>query len=107
MMPVQIRISVAVGSLLLASIAHKLVENPVRFHPALVKNARLSLGLGAALMVVSLAVSLVVIRYGNQLGKSLALEPVTKANLDLSDLPQRQCASDAEDIGVKVCSFGD
>jgi peptidoglycan/LPS O-acetylase OafA/YrhL len=50
-------LSAALGSLLLAALTHRLIENPIRFHPRLVQRPWLSLALAACTTALCVSVS--------------------------------------------------
>lgn len=101
------RILAAVAGLGVATIAHNVFENPLRFQPRLVRSPLLSLAFGAALMAVSLSAALVTVRFANHLADLPNMRAISIATEDISTLHRDECVSLARDSGVKVCSFGD
>jgi peptidoglycan/LPS O-acetylase OafA/YrhL len=101
------RILAAIAALGVATIAHNIFENPLRYQPRLIRNPLLSLGFGGVLMAVSLSAAIVTMRFANRLAVRPEMRAITAAIEDVSGIRREECVSLAQDSGVKVCSFGD
>lgn len=97
---------VAAAALAVATLAYRFYENPIRFAPRLTRHAGLSLGLGAAITIVSLAAATVTLDIGHGLAAEPSLKAITASAEDLGR-PPPACVSLAEEREVKTCSFGD
>jgi peptidoglycan/LPS O-acetylase OafA/YrhL len=100
------KITVAAASLVFAAITHRLIENPIRFHPYLVKRPALSLYLAAALTFCSLSAAFLCMRLGVRLANAPEMTAITAAIDDIGKLPLQQCASPLESSEVRSCLFG-
>ena len=96
----------ALGSLLVASVTFQLVERPVRRHPRLVKRPRLSLGLAAGVVALTVAVANALVVRGAQLATDAQYQAIGAATTDVGDLPQRECVNQGRSTEVKICEFG-
>ena len=96
----------AAASLALAGITHHFVENPIRFHPYLVKRPALSLYLAGVVTLSSFGAAFLSIRVALRLEKAPAMKIITDAIEDISNLPRQQCVSLGESSDVKTCVFG-
>ncbi|MFN8517752.1 MAG: SGNH hydrolase domain-containing protein [Chloroflexia bacterium] len=97
----------ALAALGAAGATHVLVENPIRFHPSLVRSTRRSFAMAAALMVVSVGASAALVRLGAQRANTPAMAAITAAATDLGRLPREECLPRPSSGEVRVCSFGD
>lgn len=95
------------ASLLAAWLTHAIVENPVRFHPRLVKRQGLSLSLAAVLMVVTIGLCLVSHRASKVSGMAPG-QRVLQAVIDADHpLARERCVSDFREVRVRECTYGD
>ena len=101
------KLAAAGASLLVAFITHTLVENPIRFHPRLVKSPALTLALAAVVTVCSLSSAFLSMRFAAHLADAPQMKAITAAVDDIAKLPRLQCVSLAESSEVKSCVFGD
>ena len=99
--------AVALAALAVAWITHTLVENPIRFHPYLVKRVALSLYLGGALTLCSLTAAFLSMRYAVKLAKAPEMRTITAAVDDIAKMPRQECVSLGDSPEVKTCTFGD
>jgi peptidoglycan/LPS O-acetylase OafA/YrhL len=90
-----------------AALAHRWVENPIRFHHRLVDRPRLTLAFGAMLMVGSLSIAQLSIRVANGLTADRTLRQIAAAAGDIADMPRAQCVSLGRSAEVRTCTFGD
>jgi peptidoglycan/LPS O-acetylase OafA/YrhL len=100
------RIVAALAALVVAAVAHYLVENPLRFQPRLVRSPILSLGFGGVLMAMSLSAAFISLRFAARLATAPAMQPITAAVNDIADMERERCVSLAQVTEVKTCSFG-
>ena len=100
------KIIVAAASLAVAGITHRLVENPIRFHPYLVKRPALSLRLAAVLTFCSLSAAYLCMRLGVRLANAPEMTAITAATYDITKMPLPQCASYLASSEVRSCAFG-
>jgi peptidoglycan/LPS O-acetylase OafA/YrhL len=100
------KIAVAAGSLAVAGITHRLVENPIRFHPYLVKRPALSLCLAAVLTFCSLSGAFLCMRLGVRLANAPEMTTIKAAIDDMGRLPVQQCAGLLGSPEVRSCVFG-
>src|ERR1044071_5244454 len=96
----------AAAALGVAALTHHVLENPVRFHPALVRRPALSLGLGASLMAVLFLGSMAAIRFANRLSDSPSMKALDAASTDIGSMPRDKCVSRGRSPDVKSCAFG-
>ena len=99
--------AVAAASLAVAGVTHHFVENPIRFHPYLVKRAVLSLNLAAVVTLCSLCAAFLSMRYAVRLGNAPEMKTIIAAVNDVAKMPRQQCVSLGESPEVKTCVFGD
>jgi peptidoglycan/LPS O-acetylase OafA/YrhL len=100
------RIVAALAALVVATVAHYLVENPLRFQPRLVRSPILSLCFGGALMALSLTAAFISLRFAARLATAPAMQPITAAANDIADMERERCVALAQVREVKTCSFG-
>ncbi len=100
------KIIAAAAALAIAGITHHLIENPVRFHPYLIKRPALSLYLAAAVTLCSLSVAFLSMRFAVQLANAPDMKALEAAVGDIADMPRQQCVTLGESSAVKTCVFG-
>jgi peptidoglycan/LPS O-acetylase OafA/YrhL len=100
------KIVAALAALLVASVAHYAVENPLRFQPRLVRSPILSLGLGGVLMALTLGAAFISLRFAARLATAPAMHPIAAAVNDIADMERERCVSLGQATDVKTCSFG-
>jgi len=100
------RIVAALAALVVATGAHYLIENPLRFQPRLVRSPILSLAFGGVLMALSLSAAFISLRFAARLASAPAMQPITAAVNDIADMERERCVSLTEETEVKTCSFG-
>lgn len=93
------------AALAVASIAHRYIENPLRFHPVLVRRSIASLTVGGGLLAVLFGASLMTIRFANRLAATPAMKSIAMAAADIASMPREQCVS-LGNSGLKTCDFG-
>src|SRR4029077_18322967 len=81
----------AAASLAVAWITHHFLENPIRFHPYLLKGPGLSLCLAAALTVCSLSAAFLSIHFAVGLANAPEMKKIAAAVEDLSVMPIQEC----------------
>jgi peptidoglycan/LPS O-acetylase OafA/YrhL len=99
------RIFAVAASLLLAAITHRVVENPIRFHPYLVARPIRSICCGAAITIVSLTAAVISMRYASRISNTPEMKAVTASIDDIARIP-RPCVALEESPDVKTCVFG-
>jgi peptidoglycan/LPS O-acetylase OafA/YrhL len=100
------KIAAAILSLLMATVTHKLIENPIRFHPALVQRPVRSLYMAGMVTLFSLGIAFLCMRLANRLAHVPGMQAIMAAADDISSLPREQCVSLGESGEVKSCVFG-
>lgn len=98
--------AVAAASLVVATITHHLVENPIRFHPHLVKRPTFSLYLAVAVTLCSLSIAFLSLWLAARLANSPEMKSITAAVDDIAKIPRQECVSLGESPEVKKCVFG-
>jgi|KBSSwiStaDraftv2_1062776.scaffolds.fasta_scaffold09640_5 peptidoglycan/LPS O-acetylase OafA/YrhL len=101
------KIAAAAAALAVAGVSHHFVENPIRFHPYLMKRPAFSIYLAAALTLCSFGAAALSTRFADQLANTPEMKTVTAAVDDIANMPRQQCVSLGETADVKTCIFGD
>jgi peptidoglycan/LPS O-acetylase OafA/YrhL len=96
----------ATAALAVACITHRYVENPIRHNPYLKTHSRLSFALGAALVAMCLAASMLSLRFAAHLADTPKMKALVAASADFATLPRRQCVSADGSSAVTTCTFG-
>ncbi len=104
--PVVGKVIVGAASLGAASLTYRLVEQPVRKHPQLIRRTVLSLLLAGGTAVGAAALAFLVIRRGEHLALEPSMRPITAASMDIADLPRERCVSLGQSTQVRSCIFG-
>jgi peptidoglycan/LPS O-acetylase OafA/YrhL len=97
----------AAGALAAAALAFALVENRIRFHPALLPRPLLSLALAAVLSVAGLMFGLGSHEHAARLLSQQPQRSFAKAVLDGPSLKRRGCFMSEARKGLRQCVFGD
>jgi len=97
---------VGAGSLAVAGVTHHFVENPIRFHPYLIKRPALSLYLATVITLCSLSLAFLSMRFAVRLANAPEMKTIEAAVGDIADMPRQQCVSLGESSDVKTCVFG-
>jgi peptidoglycan/LPS O-acetylase OafA/YrhL len=105
--PVVGKVIVGAASLGAASLTYRLVEQPVRKHPQLIRRTALSLLLAGGTAVGAAALAFLIIRHGEHLAHEPSMRPITAASTDIADLPRERCVSLGQSTEVRSCIFGD
>jgi peptidoglycan/LPS O-acetylase OafA/YrhL len=105
--PLAGKISVAAASLGVAAATHHLFENPIRFHPYLVRHPAFCIGLAAMVTVISLSVAAVSLRLAGRLASAPGMKAIAAAADDIAAMPRQQCVALGESAAVKTCVFGE
>jgi peptidoglycan/LPS O-acetylase OafA/YrhL len=100
------KVATAVASLAVAAASYHFVENPVRFHPILLKRPALSVALAGVVTLCSLSVAFLTMSFAGQLAKEPKMKPITAAINDVTRLPRQDCVSGLQSVEVKICQFG-
>jgi peptidoglycan/LPS O-acetylase OafA/YrhL len=101
------RVACAAGSLALAELTFRTVENPVRRSPALLASTAKTLRLGAALTLAGVvAASLWQVR-ATRAVRAPAQAALLAATTDRGRIYDRPCVSGLSHAGVLECAFGD
>ena len=101
------RLACAAGSLALAELTFRVVENPVRRSPALLASTAKTLWLGAALTLAGVgAASLWQLRAARA-ARAPAQAALLAATTDRGRIYDRPCVSGLSHAGVLECAFGD
>jgi peptidoglycan/LPS O-acetylase OafA/YrhL len=97
----------ATGALAAAAVAFALVENPIRFHPALLPRPGLSLALAAVLSLAGLVFGLGSQEYSGRLLSQQPQRSFARAVRDGPALTRRGCFMSEARKGLRQCVFGD
>ncbi|GAB3403933.1 acyltransferase family protein [Flindersiella endophytica] len=91
-----------------AWLTHKLVENPVRFHRALVRRPGRALGVGAGLTLAGAATGLLLVAViaVRQIAPGITPDPLA-ATKDVPDSYARGCQVNGESAEPVSCTYGD
>ncbi len=101
------KISVALASLGVAAVVHHLFENPIRFHPYLIRRPALCVGLASVVTVISLIVATASLRFAGRLANAPVMKTIAAAAAnDIAAISRKQCVASAESAAVKTCVFG-
>jgi len=101
------RLLTVLAALGVAAIAHRLVENPIRFSRYLVARPALTLGLAMALTLCSTGLAYWLRRASVSMAESPALQRIAAASVDLPPLPRDRCYPSGMEADLRVCEFGD
>lgn len=101
------RLLCAALSLVVAAIANRLVENPIRFSPYLVKRSGLSLRLALGLTFCTSVLCLAVGATAKYLQNSPTQAPFTEAYNDFPQVYSDGCHAGYENLDSPECVFGD
>lgn len=106
-LPLPGKMAVAAISLAVAALSHHFIERPIRFHQALVTRPALSVGLAAAVVLLSLGTALLSIKFAEDMANEPRMRAITAAaqttNRALTD---QNCYPSLESPDVKQCDFG-
>jgi peptidoglycan/LPS O-acetylase OafA/YrhL len=97
------------ASLAVAGILHHFVENPIRFHPYLVKRPAVSLYLAAAVTLCSLSLGFVSVIFASRLASAPNMRAI-KGTFDdnpMSATVRERCMAMEQSSSVQTCAFGD
>ncbi len=97
----------AVSSLAAAAVAFSLVENRIRFHPALVPRPRFSLALAAVLSIAGVVFGLGSSKYADRLLSRAPQRSFAEAVGDGPSLRRLGCFMSEARKGLRQCVFGD
>jgi hypothetical protein len=97
----------AVAALAVAGASYHFVENPIRFHPALLRRPAFSLYLAAMVTLCSLGVAFLAMRFATRLANEPEMKTIAAAIDDIARMPRRQCVSLGQSPEAKTCIFGD
>ena len=100
------KVAAAAAALAVAGLAHHFVENPIRFHPYLVRRPALCIYLAAAVTLCSLGAATLSMRFASRLANAPEMKTITAAVADISSMPRQQCVAMGETAAVKMCVFG-
>ena len=101
------KLAVSVAALLVATIAHHLVENPIRFSPYLIKRPGITVGMGMAITAVSLITAVGFWKFADYQVAKPEMNRIVTAAFDVSRIPRDKCVAVREYSSVRVCNFGD
>jgi peptidoglycan/LPS O-acetylase OafA/YrhL len=101
------KVAAATIALALAVITHHVVENPIRFHPALLRRPALTLSLGLVLTLSGFAAAFLSIHLASRLADAPEMRAITRAVTDIADMPRQRCVSLGTSRDVVTCDFGD
>lgn len=105
-MPLAGKLLAATSSLAVAGLSYHVVENPVRYHPVLLKRPRLSVCLAGVVTLCVLGTAVLSMRLANYLANGPQMEKITAAIHDIGRLPRERCFTSIQGVEVKMCYFG-
>ena len=97
----------AAASLAVAGVSYYFVEDPIRFHPSLLKRPALSLYLAAIVTLLSLVGAFLAMWFAVRLANEPEMKTITAAIDDIARMPRQQCVSPRQSPEAKTCIFGD
>ena len=100
------KVTAAIAALAVAGLSYYFIENPIRYHPSLLKRPVLSVCLAGAVTTCLLGAALLSIRFSMQLTMDPHIKAITAAIDDISRLPRGQCVTSKQSAEVKTCEFG-
>jgi peptidoglycan/LPS O-acetylase OafA/YrhL len=100
------KVAAAAASLAIAAVTHHLVENPIRFHPYLLRRPAFCIGLAAVVTGVSVTAAFVSVRFAGGLADAPGMKAITTASDDIAGMPRNLCVN-LSGSTVKMCVFGD
>jgi peptidoglycan/LPS O-acetylase OafA/YrhL len=100
------KVAAVLLALIAAGASFRLVENPLRYHPALVHRPVASLAVGAALTIVCFVGAAQARDFAQVLERNPAIRNFSLAAADNGRLPHSACMADGTDSSVRPCRFG-
>ncbi len=100
------KLAAGVASLIVASITHQVIENPIRSFPYLIQRPALTLYLAAGVTVCSLSAAYVSMRWAAHLTNTPEMMTIEKSVDDIANMPRQQCVTLGESSEIKRCEFG-
>ncbi|UVT16986.1 MAG: acyltransferase [Nitrospira sp.] len=100
------KVVVAAASLMVAGLSYHLVENPVRYHPALLKRPILSVCFAGVITACLFGAAALSMQFATQLAEEPEMKAVSAAIHDGYRLPKQRCVTDIQSAEVKTCDFG-
>jgi peptidoglycan/LPS O-acetylase OafA/YrhL len=94
-------------SLIFAYITHTLIENPIRFHPSLIKMPWTTISAAALITVISFGTSTAAVNLGNQMANYPDMKLIINAAKDISRIPRDKCITQGNSSDINMCTFGD
>lgn len=101
------RILAALASLAVADVTHRIIENPVRFHPKLMARHLPNYGLAAGLLAVSLTVTFASLASANDQLEQPRYQELLAAATDGFSTFDRGCQTNDADHITESCVWGD
>lgn len=96
----------ATSSLVVAGLSYHAVENPVRYHPFLLKRPLLSVCLAGVVTLCVFGTAVLSMRLASDLAKGPEMEKIMAASRDIGRLPRERCFTSIQGTEVKTCYFG-
>jgi peptidoglycan/LPS O-acetylase OafA/YrhL len=100
------RALLCISALAVAALTHFFIENPIRFHPRLLKHPGRSFVLGIVLTALSLLVSFMSISFSGQLANRPDMKAISAAVEDIGRISRADCVTSADSSEVRTCSYG-
>jgi peptidoglycan/LPS O-acetylase OafA/YrhL len=101
------RLIAATLALTVAAITHYWIENPVRFHPLLLKRPAWSLAFAALVTVFSFGAGTMSMRFASALASDPAMKSLVDDTAAVADISLDKCVTLSFDSNVKSCEFAD
>ena len=101
------RIAAGLASLAAAWAALRFIENPIRFHPALLHRSMRSLAIGAVLTFVGLGLSLLMGAFATNWLRQPTQAAILASSRDRTQLEQERCVVMFADARPRTCVYGD
>jgi hypothetical protein len=101
------RMGAALAALVLADLTHRVIENPVRFSPALVARPALSVAMGLAVSAMTLVVSMYALSFSRDLAQSPKMRLLSQAASDIATIDRAACVTPVQSAELKTCVAGE
>ena len=100
------RVGFAALSLVMAALSHRLIENPIRFHPLMLRRPAYALAMAAGLTLFSVSTAVVFIRLSRRAAESPDQARFTRARQDIPVIYKDKCLTSAFATDLNECVYG-
>jgi peptidoglycan/LPS O-acetylase OafA/YrhL len=100
------KLGAVTAALILAVFTHRFFENPIRFHPELVKRPVATLVAGGVIAALCVILATFALHFADRLGALPQIAALTRASHDITTMPRQKCVSEDDEEQLKTCTFG-